>query len=137
MWLNVTKKIWLYLKFCGNPLRHSTGRPLRNPRRPLTVFDEPWTPGTISHISALQGGFSQLSRETQSGPRLPCLGIHFCLLSSSPSSSIWFILSNRKCRFKCTIHRNVRFSAKIQGRYVWKKPAGLWFALSSPEGVIL
>ncbi len=43
-----------------------------------------------------------LQRDTQSGPRLPSLAIYFCLLSSSPSSSIWFIVTNHTCSLKST-----------------------------------
>lgn len=43
-----------------------------------------------------------LQRDTQSGPRLPSPAIYFCLLSSSPSSSIWFIVTNHTCSLKST-----------------------------------
>ncbi len=72
-----------------------------------------------------------LQRDTQSGPRLPSLAIYFCLLSSSPSSSIWFIFTNHTCSLKSTVnlHKFKTFLLKLyisQKRYVWEKPSGIF-----------
>lgn len=59
-----------------------------------------------------------LQRDTQSGPRLPSLtiSIYFCLLSSSPSRSIWFIVSNHTCSLKSTVnlHTYKTFQLKLE-----------------------